>query len=377
MKKITIAVDSFKGSLSSREVADAFEAGICDIVPECKINKVVIADGGEGTIEALTERVGGKEVVVTVCDPLLRPVQARYNITNEGIAIMEMAAASGLTLLKTEERNPLKTSTFGTGEMILDAIKRGCRKFLIGIGGSATNDGGTGMLQALGFRFLDCNGETLDGCGETLERIATIDDSEVVGAIKECNFTIACDVRNPLYGEQGAAYVFAPQKGADIAMVEQLDRGLRNYARVVEKFNGTQIGNLAGAGAAGGLGGGFYALLHAELKHGIAIVLEAIAFDQIIKGSDLVITGEGRIDNQTLMGKVPSGVLAVAQRQKIATIAIGGGIEWCEELHSSGFAAIVAVTPDGMALDKAMLPAVAQENVRRTAREIARSYLID
>lgn len=376
MRKIAIAIDSFKGSLSSREVADAFAEGIYDIYPDCEIDKVVIADGGEGTVEALVETLHGKYIEVEVCDPLHRPITAQYGIIDNGnTAVIEMAAASGLPLLRSEERNPMLTSTFGTGEIIADAIKRGCRKFLVGIGGSATNDGGTGMCRALGFRFLDSKGQALEGGGEILEHIASIDDSQLNEAVRECHFTIACDVTNSLYGEQGAAYIFAPQKGANQSMVEQLDRGLRNFARVVKEFNGVEIGCLEGAGAAGGLGGGFYALLNAKLERGIDMVLEAIHFDHIIEGSDLVITGEGCLDRQTIMGKAPSGILAVATTQKIPTIAIGGGVKWCEELHTSGFAAIKVVTPEGMALEEAMRPTIAKENVRHTARKIAEEYL--
>ena len=374
MRKVVVAVDSFKGSLTSEEVAEAFADGFRTIFPQCEICKVAVADGGEGTIEALVETLGGEYVEALVSDPLHRPIKARYGIVEGYTAVIEMATASGLTLLKQDERNPLLTSTYGTGELILDALKRGCRNFLIGIGGSATTDCGTGMLRALGFRFLDSEGCLLQGGGEILERIARIDDSCVKPQVRECRFTVACDVINPLYGEMGAAYVYAPQKGADEAMVEQLDRGLRNFARVVEEFNGAQIGMLEGAGAAGGMGGGFKALLDAKLERGITMVLDAMHFDEIIADSDLVVTGEGRIDRQSVMGKAPSGILAAATAQGIPTIAIAGGVEWCEELRESGFASIEAVTPEGMPLEEAMRKTVAQENIRRTAILIARYY---
>jgi glycerate kinase len=286
---------------------------------------------------------------------------------------MEMSAASGLPLLTIEERNPLLTSTYGTGEMISDALQRGCRRILMGIGGSATNDAGTGMLRALGYRFLDKEGQELSGGGEILAHIASIDGSHVSDIVKECEFVVACDVKNPLYGESGAAHIFAPQKGADAEMVEQLDKGLRNFARVVEEYNGEKIADMEGAGAAGGLGGGFKALLGALLERGIDMVLTAMNFDAIIEGSDIVVTGEGRIDYQTVMGKAPSGVLKAATKQGIPTIAIGGGIAWCEELRKSGFSTIVAVTPEGMPLEVAMQKDVARENVRRTAKRIAES----
>lgn len=373
MKKVTIAVDSFKGSLSSKEVAESFADGFRTIFSQCEICKVAIADGGEGTVDALVETLGGEYVEVLVSDPLHRPTKARYGIVEGDTAVIEMAAASGLTLLKQEERNPLLTSTYGTGELILDALNRGCRRFLVGIGGSATNDGGTGMLRALGFCFLDSDGNALQGGGEILERIARIDDSAVCREVRESCFTVACDVTNPLYGERGAAYVYAPQKGADERMVEQLDRGLRNFARVVEEFNGAQIGVLEGAGAAGGLGGGFKALLGAKLERGITMVIQAMHFDKIIEGSDLVVTGEGRIDRQSVMGKAPSGVLAVAKAQNIPTIAIAGGVEWCDELRDCGFSLIEVVTPKGMSLEEAMQPSVARENIRTAAVKIALS----
>lgn len=378
MKKIALAIDSFKGSLSSREIETACEQGVRHIVADCDIIKVEIADGGEGTVAALTESLNGHYVDIEVCDPLHRPIPARYGIIEGGkTAVVEMASASGLALLSPEEYNPLQTSTYGTGEIIHDAIKRGCRKFLLGIGGSATNDAGMGALRALGFRFLDCHGEELRGGGGALQEIATIDDSCILKELSECELIVACDVTNPLYGAEGAAYIFAPQKGANRAMVEQLDQGLRNFARIVEEYNGSKIGELQGAGAAGGLGGGAKALLNARLVRGIDMVLEAIGFDDKIRGCDLIITGEGRIDYQTLMGKAPSGVLAAAKRQNIPTIAIGGSIDWCEELHNSDFAAIEAVTPEGMSLEEAMKPSTAKDNIIRTAELIARRFLID
>ena len=237
MKRITVAVDSFKGSLSSREVADAVEQGIVSVLPDCKVQKVSIADGGEGTVEAMVDTLSGEWVEIEACDPLMRPIKVRYGVVDGGAtAVMEMSAASGLPLLAESERNPLKTTTYGTGEMIADAIRLGCRKILIGIGGSATNDAGVGMLSALGFRFYDAAGELLSGGGEVLQRIARIDNSQAMPQLSECEFVVACDVKNPLYGEAGAAYVFAPLKGADKAMVEQLDEGLRNFAQVVVNF---------------------------------------------------------------------------------------------------------------------------------------------
>lgn len=376
MKKVVIAIDSFKGSLSSREIADAFESGFRPYHPKCDICKIAIADGGEGTVEALIETLGGEYIEIEVCNPLHRSIKAQYGIIDGGkCAIIEMSAASGLTLLSADERNPLLTSTYGTGEIIADAIKRGCRKFLVGIGGSATNDAGTGMLRALGYRFLDNIGNELIGGGGILEDIASIDDSQVLSGLSECEFIVACDVTNPFYGKQGAAYVFAPQKGADKAMVERLDRGLRNFARIVALHNGTDIAEMEGAGAAGGLGGGMKALLNTKLMRGIDMVLSAIDFNNIIIGADLVITGEGHLDYQTIMGKAPNGILRAATEQHIPTIAIGGGVTWCEELRTSGFDAIEVVTPEGMSLEEAMKPEVTKESIRLTAERIAKRFI--
>lgn len=373
MKRITIAVDSFKGSLTSREVADSFAEGWHSIVPDCEVRKVSIADGGEGTVDALVETLVGEYIDIEVSDPLGRPITARYGVVNGGTtAVIEMSAASGLPLLSPEERNPMKSSTFGTGEMIADALRRGCRKFLVGIGGSATNDGGLGMIRALGFRVLDAQGCELVGNGESLARVATIDDSSAMPELSEAEFTVACDVNNPLFGERGAAYIYAPQKGADADMVRRLDDGLRNYARVVEQFSGESVSDMPGAGAAGGLGAGFKALLGARLERGIDMVLGAMYFDSIIEGSDLVITGEGRLDRQTVMGKAPSGVLQRASAQKIPTVAIGGAVAWCEELAQSNFVAIVPIVAGPTTLEEAMRTEVATENVRRTAVQIAK-----
>lgn len=373
MKRITVAVDSFKGSLSSREVADAVEQGIISVLPDCSVQKVSIADGGEGTVEAMVENLAGEWVEVDVSDPLMRSVKARYGVVDGGrMAVMEMSAASGLPLLSDGERNPLKATTYGTGQMIADAIGRGCRKILMGIGGSATNDAGVGMLSALGFRFYDAQGELLSGGGEVLSQIARIDADGVLPQLSQCEFEVACDVKNPLFGESGAAYVFAPQKGADKAMVEQLDAGLRNFARVVEEFVGEDLSLWPGAGAAGGLGFGFKALLGAKLRPGIDVVLDAIGFSALIKGSDLVITGEGKIDSQTVMGKAPSGVLRASSQQSIPTVAIGGAVEMCEELAESDFVAILPIISGPSSLQEAMLKDVAHKNIRRTVEQIIR-----
>lgn len=371
MKTILLAFDSFKGSLTSREVANAFEEGLRTVAPDCEVRKVCLADGGEGTAEALVTTLHGQWVEMEVFDPLMRPICARYGLVDNGqTAVIEMAEASGLTLLSETERNPLKTSTYGTGQLIANALARGCRKLLIGIGGSATNDAGIGMLNALGFRFLDADGNVLNGCGESLEKIASIDSSHILPELESVEITVACDVTNPFCGPCGAAYVFAPQKGADKAMVTRLDDGLRHFARIIHSYNKVDVSELQGAGAAGGLGGAFSAFLNTRLCRGVEWVLDALHFEELLKGCDLVVTGEGRIDHQTLMGKTPYGILQAASRQDIPTIAIGGSIDWCTELQESGFASILPINEEHLPLDIAMRPEVAKENLRRAGIKV-------
>ncbi len=354
MRHITVAIDSFKGSLTSHQAAHAVEMGIKAIEPQCIVHKVLIADGGEGTVAALVENSGGKMVQVVVSDPLMRPIVANYGIIDNSVVVVDIAQASGLTLLDPQLRNPLITSSYGTGEIIASALTAGYRKFILGLGGSATNDGGVGMLRALGFRFLDNAGRELIGGGEVLESIATIDSSKLIPEAMEAEFTIACDVNNPLYGINGAAHIFAPQKGADATAVERLDHGLKNFAKVVKEYNGVDIANIPGAGAAGGLGGGAMALLGANMERGIDIVLRAAHFDETLANTDLVITGEGKMDAQTLMGKAPIGVLRAAQQYNIPTLALCGRVEWCDELRRCGFEAILPLSDNSVSDDIAM-----------------------
>lgn len=364
MRKITVASDSFKGSLTSMQVADNVERAVKEVFPDCHVQKIDVADGGEGTVEALVSSLGGEYVDVEVAGPIGRKVTARYGIIDEGrTAVIEMAVASGLPLISPEERNPLKTSTYGTGMMIRDALNRGCRKFLVGIGGSATNDGGTGMLSALGFMFLDKDGYVLEGTGENLARITSVCDADVPREISEAEFTVACDVDNPFCGPAGAAYVFAPQKGADEAMVRCLDEGLASFAGVISRYTGQMVADLPGAGAAGGLGGAFKAFLGARLTRGIEIVLDAIGFDGKIAGSSLVITGEGSVDAQTLMGKTPSGVLARASKLGIPVMVLGGKVDASVYFLKAGFSAVCQVTPEDMSLEDAMKADIAGENI--------------
>ncbi len=379
MKKIVIAADSFKGSVSSAEVAESAEKAIREVFPEGEVVKIPVADGGEGTVEALVAAMQGKIISCTVHDPLMQPIQACYGISGDGqTAILEMAAASGLTLVPTDKRNPLFTTTYGTGELIKDALRRGCRHFLIGIGGSATNDAGTGMLQALGVRFFDIDGIELGYGGRILSRIYTIDRSQILPELGEATFTVACDVNNPFSGPNGAAFIYARQKGADDPMIIRLDEGLQHMAAVIRETEQIDIDPIPGAGAAGGLGGCFIAFLHATLKPGIRMVLDALRFDEQIRDADLIITGEGRLDRQTGMGKTPAGVLQAGLRQQIPVIAIGGSVEETEALNRMGFLAVLPILPAPATLEEAMDPAFTRRNITRTLEQqlrVIRHYI--
>ncbi len=368
--KIIIASDSFKGSLTSAEVAAAAERGIKAVYPDCEVICVNVSDGGEGTMEAIIDVLGGEVITTLVSDPLGRPITAHYGIAGDK-AIIEMAAASGLTLLQPEERNPWLTSSYGTGEMIMEAIHHGCRHLLIGIGGSATNDAGTGMLQALGFRFFDAQGQAITDCrGGRMQDIARIDDSAVPQAVRQSQFIVACDVDTPFCGPEGAAPVFAPQKGADTNMVTRLDAGMASLAQVIKDTYHINIVPLAGAGAAGGMGGGFRAFLNATLQRGIEMVLDAIDFDRIIQDANLIITGEGKIDFQTAKGKTAAGVLSHARKQGIPVVAIGGCIEMCESVEQMGFAGIYPIIEEKVPLEIAMQSDIAASNIENTVKKI-------
>ena len=370
MKKIVVASDSFKGSVASAEVAECAERAIHKVFPDCEVVKIPVGDGGEGTVETLIAAMQGKTVGCVVHDPLMHPIEVRYGISGDGkTAVMEMAAASGLTLVPVSERNPFLTTTYGTGEMIKDALSRGCRNFLIGIGGSATNDAGMGMLQALGFRFLGSDGQVLGVGGGMLDRVCSIDDSGIFPPLREASFTVACDVNNPFYGEKGAAYIFARQKGADDRMICQLDNGLRKFAALIKRTGRREVDALPGAGAAGGLGGGFVAFLHAELKPGIRMVLDALHFEERIQGADLIITGEGKLDKQTCMGKTPFGVLQAGLKQNIPVIVLGGSVEETEALTKAGFLAVLPILPYPVSLEQAMDKEFTQHNIMRALEQ--------
>ena len=297
MKKIVIASDSFKGSVSSADVAQSAREGILRVFPECEVICLTVSDGGEGLYETLLQQLKGKQIICSAHNSQMETINAGYILSEDGkTAVIETAAANGLALIPKEKRNPMEATTFGTGELIKNAIRRGCRNILLGIGGSATNDAGTGMLQALGIRFRDENGTILGYGGKILTRIASIDESGVLPELKDCRFTIICDVNSPLFGPNGAAYVYAPQKGADREQVRFLDKGLRNFSRIIEQEKGINISKVSGAGAAGGMGAACLAFFHAQLKPGIETVLEIIGFDKLIVEADLIITGEGKAD---------------------------------------------------------------------------------
>ena len=365
LREIAVASDSFKGSLTSLEVAQSVEKAVCEVFPACEVVKVNVADGGEGTMDALIEASGGTLVTIEVTDPLGRDVAASYAVLGDGVtAVLEMSSASGLTLLAPRERNPLKTSTYGTGQLICDALDRGCRRFLVGIGGSATNDAGMGMLAALGYVFRDTAGNVLQPSGEALQYVCSIDTSRVRQELSEAEFTVACDVTAPLFGCEGAAYVYAPQKGADQRMVEILDAGLRHFSEVVFGQFGYDCSLVPGAGAAGGMGYAFRQFINARLERGVEMVLDAIGFDELIAGADLIITGEGCVDSQTLTGKTPYGVAQHASRLGIPVLVLGGKVDLDKvQAHDAGFMYVLQITPPDMPLSEAMKKEVAADNV--------------
>ncbi|SEI42590.1 glycerate kinase [Dyadobacter sp. SG02] len=325
---ILVAPDKFRGSLEAVEVCDAVTDGIKKAYPNAKVTAIPLADGGEGTSKILTQQANGSEVTVTVMDPLNRPVKAIYGLSEDHqVAFIEMAAASGLGLLKTEERNPLRTSTFGTGQLIVDALDRGVKKIILGIGGSATTDGGIGMAEALGYAFKDSEGHTLLPNGQSLEKIASIDKHNADPRLALVSVIVACDVTNPLFGKEGAAYVYGPQKGADPDMVVQLDQGLENLTQVATRAFGRDVSQVPGAGAAGGLGAGCMWFLNAVLKDGISIVMEQCNISSLVEKADLVITGEGKVDEQTLAGKVVKGLAGLCKNHHVPLAVVCGTLQ--------------------------------------------------
>ncbi|MFC1713693.1 glycerate kinase [Candidatus Poribacteria bacterium] len=354
--KIVIAPDSFKGSLTALQVAQAITEGIQRVRPEAEIDCVPMADGGEGTVQALVDATSGQMITQEVCDPLGNQIEADFGILGDGeTAVIEMAAASGLPLVPEDKRNPMLTTTYGTGELIHAALERGCRKLIVGIGGSATVDGGAGMAQALGARLLDKDGHEVPRGGGGVEHLERIDVSQLDSRIAEATTVVACDVDNPLVGPRGGPEVYGPQKGATPEMVRKLDEYLDRYANIIKRDLGVDVKEASGAGAAGGLGAGLMAFLNAELKSGIDIVIEASELERHLEDADLVITGEGKIDGQTIYGKTPIGVARAAKKFGLPVVAIGGGIsDDASVVYENGIDALMSIVSYPMSLEMAM-----------------------
>ena len=375
--KIILAPDSFKGNLTSLEVAIAFEKGIKRVLPRANCIKIPMADGGEGTVQSLIDGIGGEIIRKRVIGPIGQKVFARYGLLSNGTAVIEMAEASGLPLVTTRQKNPTKTTTFGTGELIIDAINKGAKKIIIGIGGSATNDGGVGMAQALGVRFLDSKDKEIKqhGSGGMLKKIVKIDTREANKVLKNINIIVACDVDSPLCGRLGASYIFGPQKGATPAMVRVLDDNLKHLAKIIKQSLKKDISKLKGAGAAGGLGAGLVAFAKAKMKSGVDIVIDATNLERHMKNTNLVITGEGRVDSQTAYGKTPSGVAKSARKHGIPTLVIGGGItDDAKDIFSHGIDALESACARDMSLEDAIKHS--REHLANAAERAIRLILV-
>lgn len=369
-------MDSFKGSLSSIECNYAVTEGIKTVFPDAEVISYPLADGGEGTVTALVEGTEGRLVRVEVTGPLGEPVDAVYGILgNHETAVIEVASACGLHLIPTEQLNPLGATTFGVGEIINDALKRGCRNFIIGLGGSSTTDAGVGMLQALGYRFLDKNENIvgLGGGGKVLSSIQKINAEDVNPHLKECRFQIACDVNNPLYGENGAASIFGPQKGASEKDVKELDTGLKHFAHIVYKQMNVDLQHVKGSGAAGGLGAAFYGFLQGKLQSGIELILNTIGIEKDLQNANYIITGEGKLDYQTSMGKAPLGIAAIAKKHRVPVIALAGSVtEDAKPLTKQGVTSYFSILQTIMPLEDAMKPEQTRKNLKQTTEQIFR-----
>ena len=374
--KIIIAPDSYKESLTAMEVSNAIEAGFKQIFPHAKYHKLPMADGGEGTVQSLIDATNGHIITQSVTGPLRDPVEGFYGITGDGkTAIIEMAAASGLHLITPEKRNPLITTSYGTGELIKAALDKNVEHIIVGIGGSATNDGGSGMLQALGIKLLNKQGIEISDGGGSLSDLVTIDISNLDPRLAKTKIEVACDVNNPLCGKTGASYIFGPQKGATPEMVKLLDKNLNHYADLIKKQLNRDVKNIAGAGAAGGLGAALLGMLNTTLRPGIEIVMEAVNLPQVIAGADLVITGEGRIDSQTIHGKTPIGVARVAKQYHIPVIGIAGCLaNDCHAVYGHGIDAVFSVVPRAKTLAEAFKDAAI--NIELTSRNVAATLAI-
>ena len=371
--KVLIAIDAFKGSITSQEGSRAISLGIREVCKDAEIVTVPLADGGEGTVEALVQATNGQYYEKEVTGPLGNPVKAVYGILGDRkTAVIEVASACGLPLVPADQRDPLRTTSYGVGELIADAMDKGCRSFVIGLGGSSTNDAGIGMLQALGFRFLDEKGEEVGWGGQALRHIRRIDSTRAHRTLQECRFHAACDVHNPLYGPNGAAYVFAPQKGAAPEIVRELDEGLRNFAEIVRRERSLDIDAIPGAGAAGGLGAAFAGFLGARLESGIQLILDLIGMEQKMQDVDFVITGEGKLDDQTSMGKAPMGVVRLAQKHRIPVIALAGTVVHKASLNETGITSYFSILNKPMTLAEAMDGRVAFDNLRSCTNQLFR-----
>ena len=353
--KIVIAPDSYKGSIYASDAARAMEVGVRRVLPDAEVVLVPVADGGDGTLETLVETSGGRIMTSEVTGPLGEPVSAQWGAMGDGVtAVAEMARTSGLALVRLEDRDPLNATTYGLGEVILEALDAGFRRFILGIGGSATNDAGAGMAQALGVRLLDAGGAELPPGGAALASLASVDASGLNPRAADADFDVACDVNNPLTGLEGASAVYGPQKGATPEMVEQLDAALANFAEVVKRDLGADVDGVPGSGAAGGLGGGIMAFLGGRLRPGVDIVLDTVDLASRLDGADLIITGEGCMDFQTVYNKAPIGVARLAGERNIPVIGVSGSLgSGFTDVHEYGIAAAVAITHAPMTLDEA------------------------
>ena len=374
--KIVVAPDSFKESLTAMEVAQAIERGIKKVSFGLEVKTVPMADGGEGTVQALVDATSGSIIKSMVKDPLNRDIASFYGILGDGMtAVIEMAAASGLDLLQDTERNPEITTTYGTGQLMLHALEAGCKKLIIGIGGSATNDGGAGMAQALGASLLDSHGQQIKLGGGFLNELAQIDLTDLDLRVNDTEILVACDVTNPLTGPNGASIIYGPQKGADKEMVQKLDQNLGHLAQCIESDLEISVGHVPGAGAAGGLGAGLMAFLQAELSPGFDIISETVNLNKVVQGADLVITGEGRIDHQTQFGKTPFGVAQVAKKYNKPVIAITGSIgQGVDELYAKGIDSVFSIVDKPMNLADAMVNAAVL--LESAAERIVRLFMI-
>lgn len=353
--RFLFASDSFKGTLSSEQIIHLLNESANKIFPGCETMGVPIADGGEGTVDAVIAVTKGEIREIPVHGPLMEETTATYGVFHGDSAIIEMAAASGLPMVPVEKRNPLNTTTYGTGELIKDALNAGYRKLSIAIGGSATNDGGMGAMRALGIRFLDAEGRELEGIGSDLEKVADIDVSGIHPAVAEAEITVMCDVNNPLTGPDGATYTFGKQKGGTPEILDRMEAGMKQYAKVIEEKIGKDVDQIAGAGAAGGLGAALCVFLHANLKSGIETVLDLIDFDTLLEGTDLVITGEGRIDWQSAFGKVPSGIGMRCKNHGVPAVAIVGGMgTGAEKIYEFGVESIIPTINGAMDIKEAL-----------------------